>query len=482
MFSKRPKRFRNSLTFRLTLWYAGIFAASSCVAFFLFYTLITTITQERTDQDLLKQAGQFSAVLRDQGIRAVENFALFEAQAAGEKKIFFRLLYPDGQAFASSNMAYWEDIAIRKSVIRQLLSGAGRVIETVILTSRRDKVRVLYAMIGPGVILQVGQSLENYTRIIDAFRDVFLITMAFLIALATGVGWFMARRAVSGVEAITRTARSISRGSLEKRIPVKGRGDEIDQLAMTLNQMLDRIQSLVDEVRQMGEDIAHDLKSPLTRIRGMSEIALTTGKTQAEYEAMAASAIEECDRLLDIINTMLMISRTEAGVEKPSRTTIDLAGLVREACELFGTTAEDGGLTLSCHVPETCEILGDTRMIQRLLANLLDNAIKYTAPGGKVEVLLSKRAGGGATLTVRDTGRGIDAADLPRIFERFYRGDQSRSESGTGLGLSLARAIARAHGGDITVESRLHEGSVFSATFPSSEKSGAGGRALSPPR
>ena len=135
-------------------------------------------------------------------------------------------------------MAYWEDIAISKEAIGQLLGGAGRVIETVIPTSRKDQVRILYAMIGPGVILQVGQPMENYTRIIDAFRGIFLATMALLIGLATGVGWFMARRAVSG--------------------------DEIDQLAMTFNQMLDRIQSLVAEIRQMGDDIAHDLKSPLT--------------------------------------------------------------------------------------------------------------------------------------------------------------------------------------------------------------------------
>jgi len=467
MSLKKPGRFRNSLTFRLTLWYAGIFTASSFVAFFLFYALITSVIQEKTDQELLNQAGQFSAVLRERGIGAVESFALFEAQAAGEKKVFFRLLYPTGQAFSSSNMAYWKDIAIRKEAIGQLLGGAGRVMETAILTNRQDQVRILYTMIGPGVILQVGQSMENYTRIIDAFRGIFLVTMALLIGLASGVGWFMARRAVAGVEAITRTARSISGGTLEKRVPVKGRGDEIDQLAMTFNQMLDRIQSLVAEIRQMGDDIAHDLKSPLTRIRGMAEIALTTAKSPAEYEAMAASAIEECDRLLEIINTMLMISKTEAGAEKPVREKIDLAGLVREACDLFGATAEDRGLTLSCHVPEACVILADARMIQRLLSNLLDNAIKYTPAGGSVEVSLFAAAEGNATLTVRDTGVGISAGDLPHIFERYYRGDRSRSEPGTGLGLSLARAIARAHSGDITVQSRLQEGSTFAATLPS---------------
>lgn len=465
MSLKRAGRFRNSLTFRLTLWYTGIFAASSFVAFFLFYTLITSVIQEKTDQELLSQAGQFSALLRERGIGAVEDYALFEAQAAGEKKVFFRLLYPTGQAFSSSNMAYWKDIAIRKEAIGQLISGAGRVIETTILEGRKDRVRILYAMIGPGVILQVGQSMENYTRIIGAFRGVFFVTMALLVGLATGVGWFMARRSVSGVAAITRTAQSISGGTLEKRVPVKERGDEIDQLAMTFNQMLDRIQSLVAEIRQMGDDIAHDLKGPLTRIRGMAEIALTTGRSRVEFESMAASAIEECDRLLETINTMLMISKTEAGVEKPTRDRIDLANLVREACELFCTTAEDSGLNLSCNIPERCEIAGDTRMIQRLLSNLLDNAIKYTPPGGSVDVALSQTEAKGATLTVKDTGIGISAADLPRIFERFYRGDRSRSETGTGLGLSLARAIARAHGGEITVESRLGEGSRFDVTL-----------------
>ncbi|MRR38946.1 HAMP domain-containing protein, partial [bacterium] len=239
MSLKNPSRFRNSLTFRLTLWYSGIFVVSSFVAFSLFYTLITTVIQENMDRDLTNQAGQFSTVLRERGIGAAENFALFEAQAAGEKKVFFRLLYPTGQAFSSTNVAYWKEIAVRKEAIEQLLGGAGRVIETTTVTTRKEKVRILYAMIGPGVILQVGQSMESYTRIFNAFREIFFITMALLIGLAMGVGWFMARRAVDGVKTITKTAQSISGGTLEMRVPVKDRGDEIDQLAMTFNQMLD---------------------------------------------------------------------------------------------------------------------------------------------------------------------------------------------------------------------------------------------------
>jgi len=468
MSLKKPSRFWNRLTFRLTVWYAGIFAVSSLIAFLLFYTLITSVIRERTDQDLLNQAGKFSTILREQGIGAVVNFAFLEAQEAGVRKVFFRLLYPTGQAFSSSNMSYWKDIDVRKTAIEQLLAGNSHVFETIILQARRDEVRVLYAMIGPGAILQVGQSMENYMRIIDAFQGIFLATMALLVALAAGIGWFMARRAVSGVEAITRTAQTISGGTLAKRVPVKDRGDEIDQLAMTFNQMLDRIQTLVTEIKQMGDNIAHDLKSPLTRIRGSAEVTLTTGKSLAEYEGMAASAIEECDRLLDMINTMLMISKTEAGVDKPARAKIDLTRLIRDACELFGTAAEDKGLTLTCDLPETCNIRGDTRMIQRMVSNLLDNAIKYTPPGGTVGVSVSEKDGENMLISVKDTGIGISSEDLPRIFERFYRCDQSRSEAGTGLGLSLARAIAKAHGGDIAVASRPGEGSAFTVTIPKS--------------
>ncbi len=466
MSLKRPHSFWNTLAFRLTLWYAGIFTVSSCIAFFLFYMLITSVIHERTDQELLAQGGQFSTILKARGLEGVERFTFLEAQAAGVKKVFFRLLYPSGLVFSSSNMSYWEDIGIRKKAIEQLLQGSRPVFETVVLRNRGDKVRILYALIGPDIILQVGQSMEDYSRIIEAFKRIFVATMGLLIGLAAGVGWFMARRAVSGVEAISRTAQSISGGTLEKRVPVKTRGDEIDQLAMTFNQMLDRIQTLVTEIREMTDNIAHDLKSPITRIRGIAEVTLTNEKSIGEYESMAASTIEECDRLLDMINTTLMISKTESGVDKPSREEIDLSGLVKEACELFEPTAEDKGVTLTYDVPGKSRLIGDNRMIQRMLSNLLDNAIKYTPSGGTVNVSLSENGKGGIVVTFKDTGIGISSGDLPRIFERFYRCDQSRSQPGIGLGLSLARAIARAHGGDIEVTGHLNQGSTFTITLP----------------
>jgi signal transduction histidine kinase len=217
----------------------------------------------------------------------------------------------------------------------------------------------------------------------------------------------------------------------------------------------------------MSDNMAHDLRSPITRIRGIAEVTFSTGKSLAEYEAMAANTIEECDRLLDMINTMLMISKAEAGVDHLTREEINLTGVVQEACRLFEPTAEDKGIALSCHAPDESHFFGDMRMIQRMLSNLLDNAIKYTPSGGSVNVSVAEN-GAQVVISIKDTGIGISPRDIPHIFERFYRCDESRSQTGIGLGLSLARAIARAHGGDIATTSTPNQGSTFTVILPKS--------------
>ena len=461
-------RFRHTLAFRLTLWYAGVFTLTCGLAFLFFYLLITTVIQDGTDRDLKDQAGRFSTLLSLQGIEAVKRVAILEAQAAGERKIFFRLLSVDGAVFSSSNMSYWRDIGVERDAIRELVRVQEPVFDTIVISDRKDKVRIFYGLIGPGVILQLGQSMENQTRFIEAFRKIFIATMTFLVLLAALIGWFMARQALAGLGEVTRTARQISGGTLEKRVPVNARGDEIAQLAMTFNEMLERIQSLVVGIKEMSDNIAHDLKSPITRIRGISEITLTTETSLDEYKSMAANTIEECDRLLDMINTMLIISKTEAGVKGSLGDELDLGRVVEDACALFHPLAEDKGVRMNCNIAGKYPIRGDNRMIQRMIANLLDNAIKYTPSNGKIEVTIDKVAGKSVQVSIKDSGIGISEKDLPHIFERFYRCDPSRTETGIGLGLSLARAIAQAHDGDIDVVSNIGEGSTFVVTLPES--------------
>ena len=466
MFSKKGIKRRHSLAFRLTLWYAGIFSLSACIAFVFFYILMTSMFRDQTDRDLYRQAGIFSTIMATDGVEAVKRFAALESQASGEKKIFYRLFYPTGISFSSSNMSYWQDIGVTRANIEQAMQGTSQIYETLTIPNRSEQVRILYSNIGFGVILQLGQSLENVARFVEAFRKIIIATLVMLVLLSTGFGWFLARRAVSGVQVVTRTARSISAGTLEERVPVHTRGDEIDQLATTFNAMLDRIQDLVEGIREISDNVAHDLKSPITRIRGAAEIALTTGNSIEEFEQMAGSTIEDCDRLLDMINTMLMISQTEAGVSEISRADVDMARIVNDACDLFQPIATDKGVGLYCDKNESRILKGDVSLLQRMVANLVDNAIKYTPEDGRVEASIHTNEEQEMNLEVVDTGVGISEQDLPHIFERFYRCDPSRSTTGAGLGLSLAQAIALAHQGKIDVESELGQGSRFRVVLP----------------
>ncbi|MDY6880118.1 MAG: ATP-binding protein, partial [Thermodesulfobacteriota bacterium] len=436
------------------------------VAFLFFYLLVTTVIDDLTDKDLLEQAEKFTTILTTRGIEAVKRTAVAEAKAAGEKKVFFRILSRYGEVFFSSNMSYWKDINVSGTSIKHLFKGSQRVFDTIVIPGRRDEVRILYKRIGTGGVMQLGLSMENQTRFIEAFKKIFITTMGVLIVLSILVGWFMARRALSGLGEVTRTATHISEGALEKRVPLKRSGDEIDQLATTFNQMLDRIQDLVTGIREMSDNIAHDLKSPIAGIRGSAEIALTTDTSLSEYKDMAASTIEECDRLLDMINTMLVISETEAGVGILKHEEIDMSKVVRDACSLFEPLAEEKKIHLSFHVQGTNMFSGDVRMIQRMIANILDNAIKYTHPGGNVDVSVQETDSRGISVAIKDTGIGISENDIGHVFERFYRCDPSRSQKGIGLGLSLAKAIAQAHGGDLGVKSRLGQGSTFIVTLP----------------
>jgi len=463
----RTIKLHRSLSFRLTLWYGIIFTLSSCLAFLFFYILIATNLRQRLDSRLSDKISEFEAIYNLQGLEDVKSAALIESQAAGEKKIFFRLLYASGVAFSSSNMTYWQEIGINRNAVSQLVEGRSRVYETLSIAGRPDRVRIAYGIIGKGVVAQLGYSMENDTAFIAIFKKIFLITMSALILTAVLVGWFMARRALSGVEAVTRTARQISESDLSRRVPIMARHEEIDRLAVTFNQMLDRIERLVVGMREMSDNIAHDLKSPVARIRGMAEISMSGASSTGDDLTLAGSTIEECDRLLDMINTMLMISKSDAGAGDETLEPVNMADVARGALALFGPLAEDKGLTLTGDIPEVLMVRGDLKMLQRAVANIVDNAIKYTPSPGNIDIRgVRDKDVEMINVSITDSGIGIDAEDLPKIFNRFFRCDQSRATGGFGLGLSLARAIAHVHGGEVNVESAIGVGSVFTLCLP----------------
>ncbi len=460
--------FFKTIAFKLTVWYAGIFSISSCVAFGLFYFLTSQTLIAQIDQDLLEKAGYFRTVIRRNGIVGAQNLAVIEAQAAGEKQIFFRLLYPTGEVFASSHMSYWKEVAINEQAVKRLMQKRVPVFQTVPVKGQDQNARMMYTFVSHNVILQTGLAMAAHARFLSGFKKIFSISLGFVILFSGASGMFLSRQALSGMTAITHTAQTISGSNLAQRVPETGHGDELDVLAHTFNRMLDRISALVKSIREISDNIAHDLKSPLTRIRGFAELALVQedGNELDTYKSMAANTIEESDRLLDMINTMLVISRAEAGEAQFNLETMDLSQMVEGAWELFVPLAEDKSIVFTRSVAKGISVNADGPMLQRAFSNLLDNALKYTPENGHVHVVLENGGDDFVNLRVEDDGPGIDPDSLDQIFQRFFRAESSRTTPGTGLGLSLAKTIAEQHGGSLFVENRNPSGAVFTMRLP----------------
>ena len=464
MFLKKISKLHKTLSFKLTLWYSIIFSFCILAGFFSFNFLLSSNLNKELDQNLLSEAKEISMFLEMKGINQVKTMILLEAESEGVEKVFYRLMNISGEDLASSNATHWGIGAGRKA-INIISSGTEHFFETISVPQHRHKARVLYSRLGQDYILQIMISMEDSSKFLSISRHIFFTIMGFMFLFSTIIGWFMARRALAGVEEVTQTAIQVSDGKFNKRVKVSGHGEEIDRLAATFNKMLERLQDLIKEMKEISSNIAHDLRSPVTRIRGIAETTLMTAESDPEYEAMAGNIIEECDRLLSMINTMLEISEAEAGISKLNISEIDLSALIRDACELFEPIAEDKKIKVVQQTEEQAVITADKQKIQRLIANLLDNALKYTTEEGTITISIEQNEKE-ITVSIRDTGIGISEEDLPKIFNRFYRCDRSRSFQGSGLGLSLAQAIVQAHHGVIFASSSLEKGSIFTVTLP----------------
>jgi len=463
MYLNRFFRLPTTLAARLTLWYAGIFTLSTLVAFLALYFVISTVLKERRDQDFLDDVQEYSSMLATEGMDRVKSEIAWEVSSDGAEHIFLRLLSMDGEELLTTDMSAWEGVGSGSHALEKLKKGAPHVLETLDLPEHEFQVRSVYGIIGPDLVLQIGESLEEDTEFLEIHRTIFVPLMAAMVIIAAFVGWLLAKRALRGVEEVTETAIEISGGALDKRVPHKVRGEEIERLANTFNYMLDRINVLIKEMREMSDNIAHDLRSPLARIRGAAEMALTTS-TSEEHKAFAANMIEDCDRLIGIINTMLDIAEAESGAAEITLEEVDIARVTKRACELFEAIAEENSVKITTKLPDSCVVYGEARKLQRMVANLLDNALKYTPPEGTVTVSVSAD-NGQVAISISDTGVGISEDDLPHIFKRFYRCDISRAKGGTGLGLSLVKAIVHSHGGSVNATSHPGKGSTFTVTL-----------------
>jgi signal transduction histidine kinase len=464
MFSRKRLRVTGKLAFRLTLWYAVIFTISCFGALTVFYLATASVIRYRTDLELTKDAKEFSSIYAAGGMGDLRAAMLTEMESEGADNMFLRLLDGQGKEVTLPIGSSWKEAASGKASIHRLNEGEDRFFETILIPDRPYPFRVLTASISPDMIIQMGQSVEDDERLIQACREVLSVILGLVALLSAGGGYLFARRALAGVGEVTKTANEISKGAFERRVDIKGRGEEIDTLAETFNRMVEKIEILIREMKEMTDNIAHDLKSPITRIRGIAEAVLTDNNPPKDFDRVSGSIVEECDRLLVMINTMLDISEAEAGVAKLALEEVDMAQMAHEACDLFQPVAENNQVRIVQRLTQNATIFGDKMKIQRAVSNLLDNALKYTLQGGTVTVSV-EGIDDQVVLSVKDTGPGISDRDLPQIFDRFFRGDRSRSRPGTGLGLNLTLAIARAHGGDVKVTSVPGQGSTFTMTL-----------------
>jgi signal transduction histidine kinase len=461
----------HGLALRLTLLYSGIFATCCALAFAVVTVLVVTTMRARLDEDLSEDIAEFAALYRSEGLARVEHEMRLDTQGQDAETSFFRIWGRGGSLVAATDLAAFPGLGPPPGSLVEDEVAAGPVLETLELPGRDHAVRVVRGALAPDLLLEIGQSVEEDDELVAALLRGFVGPLVAVALLGLPVGWFLARRALRGVEDITRTATAIASGALDQRVAVldqrvavTGEDDELARLARVFNSMLDRIQGLVVGLREMADHLAHDLRSPLTRIRAAAEMAQRSGDADAAGAALAATATEECDRLLEMINTNLEITETESGAAHLRLGAVDLAELARDACELFQPVAEDRGVELTAVLPAACGLSADRQRLQRVIANLLDNALKYTPRGGRVTVSVRDEASR-VRLLVADTGVGILPAESRRIFERFYRSDRSRSEPGNGLGLALCLASVRAHGGEIAVESEPGQGSTFAVTL-----------------
>ena len=464
MSLKNRLKTNHTLAYRLTVWYASIFAMTFFGAALFFYILMTSTVHKRMDQDLENEVKEFSTLLQEKGIEEFKTSIIYEAESEGVENVFYRLISREGNLIASSDISSWSFLSDGLA-LNKINNGSVNFFETIPVPRTTHHARVLYIAIDDDKIIQTGQSMEEDEKFLETFRDIFGTTFIMMVVIAGLAGWFMAKRALTGVDEITKSAVDISCGDFSSRVSETGHGDEIDRLAIAFNRMLDHIRTLIKGMKEVNDNIAHDLRSPIARIRGIAETAMMTAQSGDDYQAAAGSIIEECDRLLGMINTMLDISEAEAGMSKMNMEETDISDLISDACELFLPIADDKGISLRQEIERGIMIYADQQKMQRVIANLLDNALKYSPPGGTVTVSL-KDTEHGAVISLADNGMGISKDDLPNIFNRFYRCDRSRSLPGVGLGLSLAQAIVRAHGGDISVASIQDAGSSFTLTIP----------------
>jgi heavy metal sensor kinase len=384
-----------------------------------------------------------------------------KAKSHSQRRWFARIFTADGAVLLAGTSA--PDVEVPAVPPKQPFT-----VENYRLVQRRIR---LYGASGPEFVVRVGSSLAENDEDVLRLTEMILVAAAVIVVVAPLSGYFLAGRATRPLDTILRTTARLRPDRLVERLPLRGSGDELDRLSATINGLLDRLADHLARQRDFVANAAHELRSPLAAMRTSLEVALDHDRTPEEYRELLADVVEECAGLGKLVNQLLLLAEGDAGLLQAGGGSARLDRLAARSVEMFQGIAEQRGVELHADALAPAAVRGNEAHLRQVVHNLIDNALKFTPPGGRVLVTVSARpAAGQAVLRVSDTGGGIAPEDLPHVFERFYRADKARRRAqpsgGTGLGLSICHAIVTAYGGQLGVESKLGHGTAVTAALP----------------
>jgi signal transduction histidine kinase len=464
MSSKWTDYVRYGIGLRLGLWYAALFIISAATLSVFTYVVLARALAAEDHSVLESMLSRYAGEYEREGLGGLQQLIDDDAGEGLHERLLVRVVNGQQDLVYYATPPGWG--AVDLSVLDQ---AASQHADWITLDNAPDKTTLEIGTLDlrDGVVVQVGRSSRTRDELLDNYRARAFEIMGLIAVVAAIGGGLLTNVGLAPLRAFDATLQSILRtGRFDSRVETRGSGDPLDQLGTRVNEMLGRIQTLLAGMRGALDNVAHDLRTPLTRFRNVAEEAMIGGDPAAAREGLAA-ALEEASHVNATLTALMDISEAETGTMKLVPERFQLAALAQEAIALFLDEADEKGITIQSTIPPDIELTADRTRLRQVLANLIENAVKYTNPGGRVEVGATPQ-GREVVLTVRDTGIGISDTDLPFIWDRLYRGDASRSARGLGLGLSLVKAIVEAHGGRVDVTSSPRAGSVFSVVIPSS--------------